>query len=308
METIETERKKNKMLKAVIVTLLIAFGVTLYFFYTGKTENTDLTADKAQLELEFKKLSDTLDMRSTEILQITDNNTALDSTVTALEASIAEKKKQIAGLLSKQGMSKAHLAEAKKLIIEYEADIAGLQKQIADLNAQNQLLGQENLKLAQELTSEKIITTQLSEQNKTLSRTVEVGSLLELTQVQVEGVKQKPNGRDRAVRFVKFAESLKISFETGDNRILPAGNLPLYIRIINPKGETISVENQGSGILTLSESNTPLQYSTKADIDWAQASKKVTIYWKQYITTPGTYQAEIYQSGYLIGFGAVTLK
>lgn len=94
------------------------------------------------------------------------------------------------------------------------------------------------------------------EQNKGLSKTVEVGSLLQLTQVQVEGVKQRLNGRDRAVRNAKAAESLKISFETGENKILPAGPVSLYVRVINPRGETISVENQGSGTLQLTESGT----------------------------------------------------
>jgi len=205
-------------------------------------------------------------------------------------------------------MNKNELAKAKELIAEYEAGIADLQQQVFELTKQNHELAMENQVLEKNLTIEKKTTAVLVEQNKGLSKTVEVGSLLQLNQVEVEGVKQKLNGRDRAVRNAKAAESLKISFETGQNKILPAGPLSLYVRVINPRGETISVTNQGSGTLQLTESNTPVQYSTKADIEWNQTGKKVVIYWKQYISTPGTYKVEIYQTGYLIGLGQVTLK
>ncbi len=76
---------------------------------------------------------------------------------------------------------------------------------------------------------------------------------------------------------------------------------------MNPKGETISVDNQGSGTLQLAESNTQVRYSTKADIDWQQINKNVAVYWKKNISTAGIYKVEIYQSGYLIGKGEVKL-
>lgn len=308
METLENEKKKNKILMGIIVILVIALGATLYYAYSSKSENIDLTADKAQLETNFKSLSDTLDVRSVELQQITDHNTTLDSTITAKQAEIEAKRKEIAILLSNTKMTKKEFAEAKKKIAEYEIAIADLQKQIADLNAQNLELSKDNQKLTDDLNVEKKITTTLTEQNKGLSKTVEVGSLLQLTQVDVEGIKKRANGRDRAVRKASAAESLKISFETGTNKILPNGPLSLYVRVINPKGETISVADQGSGTLKLSESDSEVQYSTKADIDWNQAGKKVIIYWSQLINAEGVYRVEIYQSGYLIGIGQTELK
>ncbi len=307
METEENKKSKNKFVM-IIAVLLIALGVSLYFNYTGSEENSDLTAEKAILENDFKKLSDTLDVRSLEILVITDKNTELDSLVIASQLTIQNDKKTISDLLSKGKISKAELKEAKKLIADYEASISELQKNIIELSAQNQQLTEANKKLGEELVTERKAFTELSEQNKGLSKTVQVGSLLQLTMLEVEGVKQRPNGRDRAVKNANAAESIKISFETGENKILPVGTVSLFVRVINPKGETISVENQGSGILTLADSDSKIQYSTKADIDWNQANKKVTVYWKQFISTPGTYKVEIYQSGYLTGKGEVTLK
>lgn len=308
MQTEEKEKSNNKVLMGIIAALLLGLGVSLYYNYTGNKENEDLTAEKTQLETNFKSLSDTLDVRSSEILLITDKNTELDSLVTARQLQLQDEKKRISGLLAKGKLTKAELTEAKRMIKEYEASLSELQNKVAELTTQNQQLTEANIKLGEELVSERKITTELNERNIGLSKTVEVGSLLQLTLLEVEGVKQRPNGRDRAVRNAKAAESIKITFETGENKILPVGTVSLYVRVINPKGETISVDSQGSGIMTLADSDLKIQYSTKADIDWNQANKKVSVYWKQFISTPGTYKVEIYQSGYLTGKGEVTLN
>jgi hypothetical protein len=50
------------------------------------------------------------------------------------------------------------------------------------------------------------------------------------------------------------------------------------------------------------------QYTKKADIDWTQSNKKVILYWSQNIKDPGTYKVQVYQSGHVIGQGAVTLS
>jgi len=140
-----------------------------------------------------------------------------------------------------------------------------------------------------------------------LSQKVVLGSLLQLKQVDVNGIKQRQNGKETTVRYAKAAESMKVSFETGQNAVLNNGPLSLYVRIVNPRGETISVVDQGSGTFQLAKSGTQLQYTKRADIDWNQTSKKVSVYWTQNISTAGIYHVEVYQSGYLIGQGQVKL-
>lgn len=306
METGQNESRNKKLLIGVIAALLLIVSVALYFVYSGHKDNNDLTVEKTTLDSTFKNLSDTLDVRRAEIEQITAKNIKLDSNLASSQAMIENEKKQIAGLLGKVKMTKGELAEAKGLIVQYEASISELQKKVVELSAQNQQLTQDNQKLSSDLNSEKQTTSQLNEQNKGLSKKVEVGSLLNLAKVDVDGVKQRQNGKETTVKNAKAAESLRISFETGSNKVLTAGPLALYVRVINPKGETIS--DQGSGNLQMAESNTQVQYSKKADIEWNQANKKVIVYWKQHISTPGTYKVEIYQSGYLIGKGEVKLN
>jgi cell division protein FtsB len=307
METDQKGSGQKKLMIGIIIALILIISVTLYFVYSGHQDNTDLTAQKSELDSTFKSLSDTLDVRSAELEQITDRNTKLDSTVSNKQAMIVAERGQIALILKKANMTKSELEEAKGRIVQYEASISELQKTVDELCAQNQQLTQSNSQLSDSLTSEKKTTSDLNEQNKGLSQKVVLGSLLQLKQVDVNGVKQRQNGKETTVRYAKAAESLRISFETGQNTVLSNGTLSLYVRIINPNGETISVVDQGSGTIQLAKSGTQVQYTKKADIDWNQTSKKVLVYWTQNSSSPGIYHVEIYQSGYLIGQGQVKL-
>jgi hypothetical protein len=49
-------------------------------------------------------------------------------------------------------------------------------------------------------------------------------------------------------------------------------------------------------------------YTQKADIDWRNASKTVTLYWGQNIKDPGVYKVELLQNGYLIGKSEIKLS
>jgi myosin heavy subunit len=307
METAQNENGSKKLMMGIIVALLLVTGVSLYFVFSGHQENDDLSAQKTTLDSTFKSLSDTMDVRNGELEQITDKNTRLDSLVSINETTIANEKKQIAGLLAKTKMTKSELAEANAMIVQYQASISDLQKAVVELSAQNQQLTTDNQKLSTDLTTEKKTTSDLSTQNQGLAKTVEVGSLLQLNNVEASGIKIRQNGKEVVVRRAKATESLRVSFETGLNKILPVGTVSLYVRIINPKGETISMVDQGSGSMQLANSGPQMLYTKRADFAWNQTNKKVLVYWKQDNAAEGVYKVEIYQAGYLVGNGQVKL-
>jgi len=126
--------------------------------------------------------------------------------------------------------------------------------------------------------------------------------------LDVEAVKRKNNGKEVSVKRAKVAQSLKISFETGENKVLDPGPVSLYVRIINPKGETIAVSDQGSGAIASALTPEPVQFTKRADFDYDQNNKKVIVYWSQNISDPGLYRVEVYQNGYVVGQGQVKLS
>jgi cell division protein FtsB len=307
MESNEKGTVSKKIYFATIVLLLLLNCGTLYLLYNTSEQKTDVTTQKVALERDFKNLSDTLDVKRTAIEQYVGQNAALDKTIADNQAMIDREKKDISSLLHKNNLTTAELSKAKGMIAMYEASIADMTRQISDLTAQNHELDNQNHDLTASLNDERNTSAQLSEQNKGLSKKVEAGSLLQLANVDVEAVRTRHSGKEVHVKRVKAAEELKISFETGQNKVLDPGTLSLYVRIINPKGETIAVADQGSGTIPTADSENPVQYTKKADIDYNQANKKVVLYWGQDIKDPGTYKVQVYQKGYMVGQGAVKL-
>lgn len=295
----------KKIYMAIIALLLLMNGVAVYLLWSENKEKKDVIETKVQLEEEFKSLTANFDAKVQELEGLKGQNAELDSVIAVQQAEIDRQKQQIQSLFAKGKMSAGELAKAKEMIAQYEVTIADMKNQIEALVKKNELLTNENQQLSTDLNAEKQTTNQLNEQNKGLSKKVELGSLLQLRNIEVVGTRKKGNGKEITVKKGKQVESLKISFETGENKVLENGPLSLSIRIINPKGETITVADQGSGSFKLAESDEVVQFTKKADFEWTQSNKKVVVYWSQGVNLEGTYRVEVYQSGHLVGKGSV---
>jgi predicted nucleic acid-binding Zn-ribbon protein len=298
----------KKVYVAIILLLLLINGVALYLLYSENKAKKDLGDQKIALEHDFKNLTDTLDAKKVELEQFKGKNVELDSMITAKQTEIETQKKTIAGLFAKGKMNKKELDEAKAKIAQYEASIADLQKKVEELTQKNQQLTSQNQQLTTDLTTEKQTTAALNQDLAVKNKKVELGSLLPVRNIEVLGIATKKNGKEVTEKKAKKTEGIKVSFQTGDNKVLEAGNVSIYLRIINPKGETISVVDKGSGTIKAADSGETIQYTKKLDFDYAQTNKGVSYTWALDNKDAGTYKVELYQSGYLIGKGELQLK
>jgi predicted RNase H-like nuclease (RuvC/YqgF family) len=308
METNQNSSGTKKLLVSALIALALVNAVTLYFMFSEKKEKQEVTAQKDNVEQDYKNISDTLDAKRDEIGKLRGQNADMDKQVTEKQAMIDAEKSSLDSLYGSNKLTATELNRARRMITTYEVSIASLQKQVAEYEVKTQVLTQKTEQLSTDLNCEKETTSQLTDENQGLSKKVDAGSYFQIAKVDVEAVKKKHDGKEVAVDKAKAAESLKISFETGVNKVLDPGKVCLYVRIINPKGETIAINEQGSGIIpTADETAKPIEYTKKADINWTQSNKKIVMYWNRYIKDPGVYRVEVYQSGKVVGHGAVHL-
>ncbi|MBS1593626.1 MAG: hypothetical protein JST90_04845 [Bacteroidetes bacterium] len=298
----------KKIYIAIIILLLLINGGAIYKLWDENRKREDQKTVIEQKDTELKSLNQQFETAKQDLESMKGKNSELDSIVNNRQAQIEKIQGELAAAQKRGNLSAGELKKYKDMVAQVQAQNAELQKKIEELTAQNQELNAKNLDLTKNLDAEKTTTATLTDQNKGLSKKVELGSLLHLQNLKVEGEKKKKNGKEVAKTSAKSIDLLKISFATGDNKVLEKGNLSLYVRVINPKGETISVADQGSGTLKLADGGTDMQYSKKVDLDWDQTSKNVAIDWTENIKTAGTYKVEVYQAGYLIGQSSVTLK
>lgn len=307
METNQKKGVSKGVFTGAVVVLLLLNSVTLYFYMNTRNEKADVTTQKTALQQQFNDLTSTFNQKTEELEQFKGKTAELDKAITEKQTMLDKNKRELTALFSKNKLTQRELDKARQLIAEYKASIADMSAKVDELTRQNQELMATNTKLNTDLSMEKNTTTKLSEQNQGLAKKVEVGSLLPIAKLDVEAIKKRNNGKEVAVKRIKAAESLKISFETGANKVLDPGPISLYVRIINPKGETIAVADQGSGEILSATQTEPVKYTKRADFEYDQNNKKVTVYWSQQIKDAGTYTVEVYQNGYVIGSGKVTL-
>ena len=308
METNPNSSGTKKILVSALIALALVNAVTLYFMFSEKKEKQEVIVQKDNVEQDYKNVSDTLDAKRDEIGKLRGQNADMNRQVTERQALIDQEKSSLDSLYAGNKLTTAELNRARRLITTYEVSIASLQKQVAEYEVKTQVLTQKTEQLTTDLTCEKETTSQLTEQNQGLTKKVDAGSFLQIAKVDVEAVRRKHDGKEVPVDKAKTAESLKISFETGVNKVLDPGKVSLYVRIINPHGETIAINEQGSGVIpTADESAKRIEYTKKEDINWTQSNKKVVMYWNRYIKDPGVYRVEVYQSGKVVGHGAVHL-
>lgn len=307
METNQKKGVSKGVFTGAVVVLLLLNSLTLYFYMNTRNEKADVTTQKTALQQQFNDLTSTFNQKTEELEQFKGKTAELDKAITEKQTQLDKNKRELTALFSKNKLTQRELDKARQLIAEYKASIADMSAKVDELTKQNEELMATNSKLNTDLSLEKSTTSKLTEQNQGLSKKVEVGSLLPIAKIDVEAIKKRNNGKEVAVKRIKAAESLKISFETGANKVLDPGPVSLYVRIINPKGETIAVADQGSGEILSATQPEPVKYTKRADFDYDQNNKKVTVYWSQQIKDAGTYTVEVYQNGYVIGSGKVTL-
>ncbi|MFN8310596.1 MAG: hypothetical protein U0T73_11605 [Chitinophagales bacterium] len=297
----------KKIYLAIIAVLLIINGVAGYLLYTENKTSKEKTETIAKMDTDAKELNTQLESTKQELEGLKGKNAELDGIVAQRQAEIEKVQAELAEAQRKGKLSAAELAKFKQQIVQLQTENADLQAKVKELSSKNEELTAKNLQVSQDLEKEKQSTARLSEDNAAKQKLVELGSLLQPQNLKVEGVHRKKSGKETDQTKAKNVDYLKISFTTGDNKVLPVGPLKLYVRIINPKGETISVAEQGSGTMKTAE-GTDAQYTKVVDLDWDQSSKNVAIEWSQDIKNPGTYKVELYQAGHIIGQGSVLLK
>ena len=293
---------------AIIILLLLINGVAGYLLYNENKQKEEKIILVQKKDEQIKNITQELDSTRKELLSQIGKSKDLDSIINVQVAQIDELKGKLAAANRRGNLSAAEVKELKKEADKAQALNADLQQKIKELTDKNEELNTKNLEVTHKLEVEKTTTAALTEDKKVLSKKVELGSLLHIQNLSVTGQKRKKNGKEIPEKSAKKIDYLKIYFETGDNKVLEPGKLNLYIRVINPRGETIALADQGSGTIKLADDAGDVQYSRSIDFDWEQTNQKKNVEWSQNVKDPGTYKVEIYQQGYLVGHSAVTLK
>ncbi|HPK08974.1 MAG TPA: hypothetical protein PK147_09565 [Saprospiraceae bacterium] len=324
-----TYKSKSNVTSWALIAIIVLLGLNAYQWYVNsklkslndQSQRELIEAERIQVELDQDyqaALASLEEMRS----ENTDLNTLIDSQ----KAELATQKEKINNLIwTKRELTKAK-DEIKKLTTQNNSFLAELEKlrsENATLTASNTELqstnsslsaslaqvekAKEELSMAQaQLTTEK---EKLSARNEKLSVQVDIANAIKINFLEVKGYEVKDDGKIKEKSKAKDVDMLRICFLTETNVVTPAGDKTFYVRYINPMGETVYLESEGSGVLVNKLDNTQVKYTTSGIITYNNEDTNGCIDYLLSSHLPkGNYDVELYNNGYLCGKGNFRLK
>lgn len=323
------KKTKDRLTAVAIIAIIILLVVNAYLMYDKFNQQKIISQQTEELE-EANSLKNDLEEEYYEALseleEMKTDNEELNQLIEEQKDKLKEQKDQIDRLLvDKRDLAAARnkLEELKNNIDEYLAEIERLHEENRLLTEQNQSLSQENLNLSTEVSQERQAKKELEIQKesllsnkkeletkqKVMAEKIDRASVIQLKSIRAEGYKVSGSGKLRSRNKAKNIDLLQICFETTSNPVAEAGKEEFYIRIINPVGETIAVEEKGSGVIQSQLNQESIRYTQSATIEYEQKPGEYCVDWNAF--TPfmeGLYEIEVYNKGFRAGKTTFEMK
>ncbi|MEO6191355.1 MAG: hypothetical protein ABIO44_14495 [Saprospiraceae bacterium] len=325
-----TDQRSNQNLKAAaVVAILALLGSNIYQFVTNNRLSQDnirketeiISLDSAKVELE-KQYQESI----AELNSMKTDNEELNKSIEVQKEELRLQKEKIAILLKDSKNLKVvrtEMTSLKSKSEEYIAEINRLKSENEKLNTSNLDLSQQKENLSKDLEKKGTENQKLTESNtnlsaekleldkakEELSRKYNRAAAIQVNKIDATGYQnregKKPSSKSRAAD-VDFIE---VCFKTTENKNSDAGNEKFYLRIINPLGETESISDQGSGVLTNNATGTQIKYSSAVMVDYKNDEVKTCgKFSNPGALQKGVYQIEVYNKGYLVGTSTLKLR
>lgn len=326
-----SENRAKKFLPwaiALVVALVGTNVATWVGLGNKKQENITLSTNlkkeedlNSQLDLQYKEAVAQLE-------EMKGKNTELNAEIDKQKAELTTQKEKIAGLINVKkdlNAARAEMSKMKAQTQEYLDKIAALEQDKKVLTENVTTLTTEKTKLQEDFTKERsekeqvIAAKGLVEQEKAkveeerafLAKKKEVGSVVQVGNMQTKGFKVRESGKTKERTHAKNIDRLQFCFDVVGNQVTDAGQETFYFRVIDPTGVAIATSSGGGGVLKLSDGK-EVQYSTTKTIDFKNDSQEgVCMQWDtkgNANLVKGKYTIEVYNKGYFAGKGAFDLK
>lgn len=320
---------KQRLVAIAAVVIVLLLGVNAFLLINNmkqketieqQTQDID-ESEKLKVELEkqyYEALSELEEMRG--------SNEELNDLIEKQKAEVEDQKDRISKLIRNGKDLKRVRAEMKNMTAQVEQYV----NEINQLKAQNEQLANQNYQLSEEKSAleNTLIESQsvnqalagdkenlLSEKENLeieraqLSKKVGIASVVKVDDVVVTGFKSRKNGKVVSKKYAKNIDHLKVCFNTSVNQVVEPGSEQFFVRLINPLGETLAVEELGSGVLTNSANGEQIRYTQIKEAEYDSDEKTLCMIWQPNVPfSKGQYEVEVYNKGYKSGTGSFSLK
>ena len=320
---------KSNLFAIAMVAILGLLGLSGYLFFANQNlqdKTEEMAQEINQKGIIYDELNDTYNQAVSELDEMKGNNEELNALIEKQKDELKDKKNQISKLLRTRNdfsKAKAEMQEMRLQLDEYVAQVNQLKAENEELLAQTEDLGRQNESLRVDLTAKNTLNEELetaraqlvsekeelTSKNVMLDKKVNIASVIQVSDVTATGWKIRKNGKAAKKKYAKNIDRLELCFTTSENLVTDPGSETFNIRIINPLGETLAIEELGSGIMTDKSTQEQMRFTKTEEIDYQNESGQICMNWEQNNGfSKGLYSVEIYNKGYISGRGEFRLK
>lgn len=311
----------------IIAVLLLTNGILLF----NKYKQDDVVDTQAAQLDESNKLKIELEKQYQEALseleEMRGSNDELNAIIDQQKEELRQQKNKIDGLLAggkEVGRAKAEMKNMRSQVAGYVAEIERMRTEIEGLKGERDELTTRTQSLsanldsvnvrASQLEGEKSALTaekqQLTTEKTELTEKVTLGSAIKVDKITVTPLKERNSGKTVKKKYAKNVDQLKVCFTTSENRVARPGTETFYVRLLNPVGETMAIEELGSGMFYSKEHRDEIRYTFMKEYDYNQDAAEVCFNWDPNLGAfnKGKYTVEVFNKGYLTGKSSFDLK
>ena len=290
----KTINKPSLFIIAAVALLLIVAGGIYIFHQKKQMEELVQTFDleKESLEDEYNELS-----LQYEGYKFSVGN---DSLLALLSTEQLKVQRLLEELRTVRATNASRINELKKELATLRNIMRNYVIQIDSLNSANEQLKEENKEVTRRFQQASSTAQQLTREKERLTERVTLASRLDAVGITVTPV----NGRGRTVNNIRRMEQFVVKFIISKNITAPVGEKNIYVRIMKPDDDVL-VKNRTNTFLFEGKE---INYSMRRLIEYDGEEMPVTMYWDiEEFLSPGTYIADIFADGNLIGRKRFTL-
>lgn len=292
-----SSNKNSKILIAVIAFLVIGLGVAGYFIFQKNTQIDEMQQvneiSKQQLEDEYESIA-----MQYEGFKFSVKN---DSLLKQLDNEQAKVQRLLEELKNVKSTNKAEITRLNNELASLRKILKSYIAQIDSLNRLNEKLVKENKEITQKYEKTTQTLSQVSQERANLTEKVSLAAKLDATNVNVSAT----NSKGKVQKKIKKVEQLIVSFTITKNITAEPGERVIFVRIMKPDADVL-VKSRAN---VFQYENKEINYSMKRVVEYGGEEVPVVLYWnvEEYLM-PGTYRADIFADGNLIGSRSFTLN
>lgn len=281
---------KQSLIAIVVLAVICLFlGIQLF---VGGEKFKDLYGDYSRLEMDKEQVVFDL-----EKLRFSYDTLNIENSM--MLAEISAQRDKIDGLITSVKNGNWELGKAKKEAATLRVIMKGYIVTIDSINQLNQALTEENTAMRDRVKEVQVINEKLEERQENMEEIIEVGRVLQCTEINVVGIRVTQTGRQRETARADRVEMIKVCFTLLENKIAEPGNKVLNLRVTDLEGNVLLPNNDGG-------------YSATRNIDYSNDRLDACVFYSVDIETnaliSGEYTIEILEQEVVIGSSVLSLR